>query len=152
MKSLRNNNNYNTRNVSNESQGFRLTGKTLSESCSTAPHSRMQLSSLARHQCPVRKIDKKKKHDHTSIARNLRLAIKKKKKKQFDFSMLWRTKGVDREMCEWIFDVLAPRSQVMLCADPPRMLGKGSSGSKGRWNTAEWGISGLRRSLGILPR
>lgn len=58
-----------------------------------------------------------------------------------------------REGCGgWISDALAAHSQVALCADPPRMLGKGSSGSKGTWNTAERGISGLRGSLGILQR
>lgn len=35
---------------------------------------------------------------------------------------------------------------------PPTMLAKGSSGSKGMWNIAERGISGLRGSFGILQR
>lgn len=64
----------------------------------------------------------------------------------------YRGQKVQTEKCGWIFDVQTPHSQVTLRTDPPRMLGKGSSGSKGTWNTAEQGMLGLRGSLGILWR
>lgn len=111
---------------------------------STALCNRKQRRPIEGVRVQWRKLIKKKTEQKSNVI-NLRVGIK-------DLCMLWRTQGQDGEMCEWIFDVLAPRSQVMLSADPPRLLGKGSPGSKGTWNTAEWGISGLRRSLGILPR
>lgn len=124
LTSLKNKNDYNTWNLPNEWRGFRLIGKRLCESCSTATYSRKQVCSIARHQCPVRK---------TTIIHHMLETwelVKKKKNTVWLFHVVEDTRGRRRDVWMNIRCISTTQSGNVM-RRPPEDAGKGIARIKG---------------------